>query len=277
MKIIREINEIRRICRDKKSLGFVPTMGALHKGHLSLVETLQKDCYPIVMSIFVNPKQFGKNEDFAKYPRDLEIDIKLAEEAKVDMLFIPSEEDLYPDDYRTYIDVEELSDKLCGKSRKGHFKGVTTIVLKLFNLIKPKVAAFGWKDAQQGIILKQMVKDLNLDVEIRMCDILRDSDGLALSSRNNYLSNEERKNALSISQALQLSSKMFASGVRDFSVIKKKLVEHFNSFSNTNIEYIEAFRIENLQETDFLEKGVIIAIAAKVGKTRLIDNWRIGE
>ncbi|GAE89106.1 pantoate-beta-alanine ligase [Acetivibrio straminisolvens JCM 21531] len=212
MRVIETISDLKAIVRTQKSMGrtigFVPTMGYLHEGHLSLVNmSLQNNDYTI-MSIFVNPTQFGPNEDFDRYPRDMERDLKLAESAGVDVVFAPSVKEMYPDGYNTYVNVEGITEVLCGKSRPGHFRGVTTIVAKLFNIVEPHRAYFGQKDAQQVAVIKKMVRDLNMNIEIITCPIVREEDGLAMSSRNVYLSPEERKSALILSKSLMESEEL---------------------------------------------------------------------
>ncbi|RMD47629.1 MAG: pantoate--beta-alanine ligase [Aquificota bacterium] len=273
--LITKINEMKKISenlkREGKRIGFVPTMGYLHKGHISLMECSKKENDITVVSIFVNPTQFRKNEDLDKYPRDLERDLKICKDVGVDYVFHPEVNDMYPEGYSTYVIMETLTDKLCGKYRPGHFKGVLTIVNKLFNIIKPDRAYFGKKDYQQYIVIKKMVKDLNMDVEIVGCPLVREEDGLALSSRNKYLSKQERERALSISKALFKAKSLFESGEKNVSNIKKQ-IESIMKPEVDEIQYIEIVNPDNLEPKEKAEKGDIILVAAFVGNTRLIDN-----
>jgi len=279
MEIVSTIKELKeRIGRWKKQglkIGFVPTMGYLHEGHLSLIRESRKHSEVTVVSIFVNPKQFGPNEDYQQYPRDWQRDRQMLEKEGIDLLFYPTVEEMYPDGYRTYVEVKELQDRLCGRTRSGHFRGVCTVVLKLFNLIQPDEAYFGWKDAQQVIILKKMVEDLNLPVKIIPCPIVRDIDGLALSSRNTYLKAEERAAALILKKSLDLAEKLITSGEKDAEKIKKKMVELILSEPLARIDYVEIVDLKNLESLDKLDGEALIALAVYIGRTRLIDNFRI--
>jgi len=273
--LISDINKMKEISKnlkkEGKSIGFVPTMGYLHDGHISLINCSKKENDITVVSIFVNPTQFGKNEDLDKYPRDLERDLKICKEAGVDYVFHPKVKDMYPEGYSTYVVMETLTDKLCGKYRPGHFKGVLTVVNKLFNIVKPDKAYFGKKDYQQYIVINKMVKDLNMDVEIVGCPLIREKDGLALSSRNKYLSEEKRKRALSISRALFKAKEIFKQGERNANKIKqvmKDIMEH----EVDEIQYIELVNPQTLESKEKAEKGDIILVAAFIGTTRLIDN-----
>ncbi|WP_456395657.1 pantoate--beta-alanine ligase [Desulfurobacterium sp.] len=282
MRKIRTVKEMKGLAeafkRTGKTVGFVPTMGYLHEGHLSLVKKARRENDIVVMSIFVNPTQFGPNEDFEKYPRDEERDSKLAEKEGVDILFLPSVEELYSKPYRTYVEVEEITDALCGAKRPGHFRGVTTIVTKLFNIVKPDRAYFGKKDFQQYKVIEQMVKDLNMDVEIIGCPTVRENDGLAMSSRNVYLSPEERKSALSLYNSLKLAKKLIENGEKKASTIKKEMERFILSHSNVKkIDYIEIVDQDSFKEVELVKKGNLIALAVFVGNTRLIDNWVVGE
>ncbi|WP_456465222.1 pantoate--beta-alanine ligase [Desulfurobacterium sp.] len=282
MKKVRTVKEMKGIAeafkRAGKSIGFVPTMGYLHEGHLSLVRRARKENDIVVMSIFVNPTQFGPNEDFEKYPRDEKRDSKLAEREGVDILFLPAVEELYPEPYRTYVEVSEITEVLCGARRPGHFRGVTTIVTKLFNIVKPDRAYFGKKDFQQYKVIKQMVKDLNMDVEVVGCPIVRENDGLAMSSRNIYLSPEERKSALSLYNALKLAKGLIEKGERRASRIKEQMEKFILSHPNVKkIDYIEIVDQDNFKDVEFIKESNLIALAVFVGDTRLIDNWVVGE
>ncbi len=279
MKIVTTVEELKERVRSWKKegrrIGFVPTMGYLHEGHLSLVRESKKRSDVTVVSIFVNPKQFGPAEDYQIYPRDLERDRRLLEKEGVDLIFYPSVEQMYPEGYRTYVEVEGLQDKLCGRSRPGHFRGVCTVVLKLFNLVEPDEAYFGWKDAQQVIIIKKMVEDLNLPVKIVPLPLVRDHDGLALSSRNTYLNPQERQAALVLKKSLDLAEQLIKSGERDAGAIRQKMVELISSEPLARIDYVEIVDLKNLEPLEKIEGEVLVALAVYIGRTRLIDNLRI--
>ncbi|MGH9677603.1 MAG: pantoate--beta-alanine ligase [Candidatus Acidiferrum sp.] len=280
---MHSINEMRAACRAAKTagrrLGFVPTMGALHEGHLSLVRAARKSCQSVAASIFVNPTQFGPNEDFAKYPRTLERDQQLLEAEGVDMLFTPSPEEMYPPGATTFVSVEGLSERLDGASRPGHFRGVATVVAKLFNIAEPDAAFFGQKDAAQCAVIRRMVRDLALPVEIQVCPIVRDADGLALSSRNAYLSVPERKQALVLSRAVRRMAELYAQGeVRTNALLsagKSVLAEE----PAVRLDYLEMVNPETLEPVALMEARAqtLVAVAAYVGKTRLIDNILLGS
>lgn len=270
---IQEMKEIvKRLKKEGKSIGFVPTMGYLHEGHLSLVRLSKQQNDITIMSIFVNPIQFGPNEDYDRYPRDFERDKSLAEKEGVDYIFYPSVEEMYPEDFKTVVSVKKITEIMCGKSRPGHFDGVATVVLKLFNIVNPDRAYFGQKDAQQLAVIKQMVKDLNLDVEIIPCPIVREQDGLAMSSRNVYLSEEERKSAAVLYRALNLAKEMIEKGEKDVSSIKRAMEEMILKEKYTKIDYIEFVNNETFEIISKVEGKVLIALAVFVGKARLIDN-----
>lgn len=279
MEIVEAIEHMKSIVRqlkhERKRIGFVPTMGYLHEGHLSLVRACRQENDVAVVSIFVNPIQFGPHEDFDRYPRDLHRDRNLLEKERVDYLFYPSAQEMYPPDYRTYVEVTQLQDGLCGRSRPGHFRGVATVVLKLFNIVSPDVAYFGQKDAQQAVIIRRMVKDLNLDVEIKVMPIVRDQDGLALSSRNTYLSPEERKASLAIPRSLEEAAKLIEGGERDCQVIIKKIEEIIKAEPMLKIDYVEIVDPEELQPLKKIDDEALIALAVYCGQTRLIDNLKI--
>ena len=249
-------------------------MGFLHKGHLSLIKKSNELCDVTIVSIFVNPTQFGPDEDFKKYPRDIENDNKLLEEMNVDYLFIPSAEEIYQPGYQTYVYINEISKKFEGEFRPEHFKGVTTIVSILFNCVQPDIAFFGQKDAQQAAVLKQMVKDLKYDIEIMICPIIREPDGLALSSRNVYLSQEERIKALTISKSLKYAKKLIEENERDPKSIISKMKIMFRKEESIKLDYIGIVNSSGFREIEILEEGneYYILVAAKVGNTRLIDN-----
>jgi len=253
-------------------LGFVPTMGALHEGHLSLVRAAKTQCDVVVVSIFVNPLQFGPNEDLAKYPRNLDRDCQLLEKESVDFLFLPTVEEMYPEKAITYVTVEGLSEKLCGRSRPGHFRGVTTVVAKLFNIIEPDLSCFGQKDAAQAAIIRRLVRDLNFPVEIVVCPIVRDPDGLAMSSRNAYLNADQRKCALVLHRSLVEVRTRFEQGER----LAAKLIESGKRVlaeeSAVRLDYLEIVDTDTLEPEAEVRSTVLVAVAAFVGSTRLIDN-----
>ncbi len=274
--IIDSINEMKEYSRRQKksgrSIGFVPTMGYLHEGHISLIKASRNDNDITVMSIFVNPAQFGENEDFASYPRDLERDLAMAGQAGVEAVFVPRATMMYPDGFNTYIDVRGVTEVLCGKSRPGHFTGVATIVLKLFNIIQPDKAYFGQKDAQQTVVIKQMTRDLDMDVKIIVCPIVREEDGLAMSSRNVYLSSEERRAATILFKSLNAASEMILNGQVSAKTVADSIRKMIESEPLATIDYIEILDAAKLQRVDRLKGRIIIALAVKFGSTRLIDN-----
>jgi pantoate--beta-alanine ligase len=281
MEIIKDSenmqNKILLLKRSSKTIGFVPTMGALHEGHLSLIKQAKKENQIVVVSIFVNPKQFGPNEDYNKYPRVHDQDISLCEKEFVDFLFLPQENTFYDTNHLTYVEVEDLSNLHCGKSRPGHFRGVTTVVAKLFNIIQPDKAYFGKKDFQQLVIIKKMVEDLSFPIEIIGCPIIRDFDGLALSSRNKYLSNEERKVALKISQSLIKAKEFILKNEKDSQFIYNKIFEELNSSEGIKIDYISIVDDKLLKPVKNISKNTVILIACFVGSTRLIDNLHCAD
>jgi pantoate--beta-alanine ligase len=264
----------RSLKRSGKKIGLVPTMGYLHEGHLSLIKKSKELCDVTVVSIFVNPTQFAPSEDFKKYPRDIEHDNKLLKDQNVDYLFTPSADEIYPYDFQTYVDVNEISKKFEGEFRPNHFKGVTTIVSILFNCVNPDYAFFGQKDAQQAAVLKQMVNDLKYDIEIVICPIIREADGLALSSRNVYLSPEERTKALTIYKSLQYAKKLIEEKERDPQKIIGNMKVIFNEEKSIRVDYIGIVNTYEFREADLIEEGneYFILVAARVGNTRLIDN-----
>jgi pantoate--beta-alanine ligase len=275
MRLVHTVAEMKKIVNDilksGKSIGFVPTMGYLHKGHLSLVEAARKENDVVVVSIFVNPTQFGPNEDYSRYPRDLERDLRLLEPIGVDYVFNPSVEEMYPAMYSTYVEEVELSKYLCGASRPGHFRGVCTVVTKLFNIVKPTKAYFGQKDAQQFRVLKRMVRDLNMDVEMIEMPIVREEDGLAMSSRNVYLNPEERKEATRLYKSLLKAKELIESGERDVQKIKSEMLKILDH-PLLKVDYVEVVDEETLRPVEKIDRKVIVALAVFVGKARLIDN-----
>jgi pantoate--beta-alanine ligase len=276
MKLVKTIEEMRAFRqaarKSGKRLGLVPTMGALHEGHLSLVRAARDQSDVVAVSIFVNPTQFGPNEDFTKYPRNLESDSALLEREHVDVIFAPSVEDMYPAGAVTWVTVGGMSDRLCGKSRPGHFRGVTTVVSKLFHVIEPDIAFFGQKDAAQVAIIRRMVRDLNMPVAIEVCPIIRESDGLALSSRNVYLSSEQRKSALVLHRSLQLAKKLFDQGERDPANLIAAGKQEFGNEPSARLDYLEIVDPDSLESMPTISKPVLIVVAAFIGNTRLIDN-----
>lgn len=276
MKTITKAKEMHDAVKEEKSrgksVGLVPTMGFLHEGHLTLVRESVKQADVTVVSVYVNPTQFGPKEDFREYPRDIKRDTEILEVEGVDYVFSPGNEEIYPDGYKTYVEVHDLQDTLCGRSRPGHFRGVCTVVLKLFNIIDPDIAYFGQKDAQQAIILKRMVQDLHLGVKIEILPIVREEDGLALSSRNIYLDREERKAARVLSQSLEEARKMFENGEQDSVRIISRMKERISQEPRAKIDYVEIVDRENLNPVAKIEKEALAALAVFVGKVRLIDN-----
>ena len=258
--------------KKNKSIGFIPTMGALHEGHLQLVRESKKVNDITVASIFINPKQFGPNEDLTKYPRPIEQDKKLLDVKGTDYLFYPNVDEIYPSNFQTSIAVDKVANILEGKSRPGHFDGMATVVLKLFNIISPTNVYFGQKDFQQCIIVRQMIKDLNLQIKFHTVSTVRDPDGLALSSRNIFLNTQEREQALSLYQSLLLAKKLIDDGNKSVELIKKEMKKYLKKYKLIRLDYIEICNPENLSPVKVVSKKAVILIAAFVGKTRLIDN-----
>ncbi len=255
-----------------KTISFVPTMGYFHPGHLDLIRQAGRDGDILIVSIFVNPTQFGAGEDYQRYPRDLERDKKLADQEGVDILFIPSAQEMYPKGYHTFVEVERLSGLLCGRFRPGHFRGVATVVAKLFNIVSPQVAYFGQKDAQQVLLIRKMVADLNLDVEVKVIPIVREKDGLALSSRNEYLLPEERRAAPVLYKSLQEAQRMLETGERDSRRVIRRMEEIIQKENRTRIDYISIVDEDTLENREEIRGKTLIALAVWIGKTRLIDN-----
>ena len=280
MKIVHRVDDLRKVVKDakkaQKTVGLVPTMGFLHEGHLSLMKEAKANTDFVVVSLFVNPTQFGPNEDLESYPRDFDRDAELCESAGVDVLFNPSVEEMYGPDYSTYVNCEgDITTVLCGASRPGHFKGVTSVVAKLFNMVAPDKAFFGQKDAQQVAVIEKMVRELNFDIEIMPCPIVREADGLALSSRNTYLSETERKDALVLSEALTLATQLIKAGETDATKVKAEMRAHIGKVDYAVIDYVEIVAADTLRSIEVLKGDVLIAVAVKIGKPRLIDNIRI--
>jgi pantoate--beta-alanine ligase len=281
MKICRTIKETRERCeaarRTGKRLGLVPTMGALHEGHLSLVRAAKKSCDAVVASIFVNPTQFGPNEDLEKYPRSFERDCELLEKEGVDLLFAPAAEEMYGRDAASWVTVEGLSDKLDGRSRPGHFRGVTTVVAKLFHIAEPDAAFFGQKDAAQVAIIRKMARDLDFSAEIVACPIVREADGLAMSSRNAYLDSRQRKEALVLHRSLERVTELWGEGERDTVKLIAQGREEVAGETSVRLDYFEIVDAESLDPIDNARRGALVAVAAFVGTTRLIDNVVLGQ
>ena len=280
MKLVQTVSEMRALGRSAKSsgkrLGLVPTMGALHAGHLSLVRAARAKSDVVAASIFVNPTQFGPNEDFARYPRNLEDDCAILEREGVHLVFTPSVEEMYPQGSVTWVTVEGLSDRLCGKSRPGHFRGVTTVVAKLFHVIEPDFAFFGQKDAAQHAIIRHMVRDLHMPVSVEVCPIVREPDGLALSSRNAYLNPEERKSALVLHRSLLRVQRLYQSGDRDAATLISAAKNELSTDATVRLDYFEIVNPDTLEPQSQVEGKTLVAVAAFVGKTRLIDNVVLG-
>jgi pantoate--beta-alanine ligase len=275
MRICESVEQLRKariLMREGRRVGLVPTMGALHEGHLSLVRAAREQCDSVIVSIFVNPLQFGPNEDLGKYPRTFERDCKLLEREKVDIVFAPSVDDMYPKNAVTYVMVEGMSEKLCGRSRPGHFRGVTTVVAKLFHIVEPELAFFGQKDAAQCAIIRRMVRDLNFPVEVVVCPIVRESDGLAMSSRNAYLSPQERKSALVLQRALGEVKKGFDQGERGASKLVGAGEQVLSQEPGARLDYLEIVDPDTLDSIEAIQETGLAAVAASVGNTRLIDN-----
>ena len=276
MRIIKSVSEMQSYSNSLRSngvkIGLVPTMGAFHDGHLSLIRKSLKTTDETIVSIFVNPKQFGPSEDYTSYPRDFERDENLARELGVQLIFYPSNEDIYPENFRTYTIVEGLSDILEGESRPSHFKGVTTIVNKLFNIVNPYFAFFGQKDAQQALIISKMVEDLNLDINIIVCPTIRESDGIAMSTRNSYLSKKAHSQALILYKSLKTAETNHNNGEYDAAVLRQKLIEDIKRSELADIDYVAIVNDKNLSPLESTENGALISIAVRFENTRLIDN-----
>lgn len=276
MEVAETIKSVRRLVKAARSrgnkIGLVPTMGALHIGHIRLIEKAVKGSDFVVVSIFVNPTQFGPGEDFEKYPRSFESDLEICRKAGVDVVFAPSQQEMYKKENLTWVNVEKLTEPLCGRSRPRHFRGVTTVCAKLFNIVEPDVAYFGQKDAQQAIVIKRMVADLNMPLEIVVCPTVREPDGLAVSSRNKYLSEQQRKDATYIYKSLKKCESLIEAGTTDSKTIIGEMKQILNQVSSIKIEYISIVDAESLQELERIAGKVLAAVAVKIGSARLIDN-----
>jgi pantoate--beta-alanine ligase len=273
MQVVKTISEIRKLRRQLSgSVGFVPTMGYLHDGHLALVKQARAETNTVVVSIFVNPTQFGPSEDLAAYPRDIKRDLKLLEQEKTDIIFVPPEEEMYSAEFSTWVDVEGITEKLEGACRPGHFRGVATVVAKLFNIIQPTKAYFGQKDAQQAVVIKRMVANLNMDLEIVVVPTVRESDGLAMSSRNAYLDPEERQAATVLFKALSLAKGLWQNREKDANKIRYQMTSLIEKEPLAKIDYVSIADANTLEELEIIDHPTLASLAVKIGKTRLIDN-----
>jgi pantoate--beta-alanine ligase len=273
VEVVRSVAGMKKLRRQcKGSVGLVPTMGYLHEGHLELVRRAKAENPVAVATIFVNPTQFGPGEDLKSYPRDLDRDLALLEKVKTDIVFVPADKEMYPDGYDTWVEVKGITSKLEGKSRPTHFQGVTTVCNKLFNIIEPDKAYFGQKDAQQAIVIQKMVADLNMNLEIVICPTVRENDGLAMSSRNAYLTAEERPSAVALYKSLCLAKDMFEKGERNAVAIKKAMNELISAVPAAKIDYISIADTGTLDEVDIIRRKVLVSLAVRLGKPRLIDN-----
>lgn len=276
MRVVENIEEMKEISRtlraDGKMISFVPTMGYLHQGHMSLMKKGREIGDALAASIFVNPAQFGKGEDLESYPRDLERDIRLCRAEEVDFLFVPKASEMYPDGYQTYLDLEYVTKNLCGASRPGHFRGVATVVTKLLNIIRPHYAIFGEKDFQQLVVIKRLITDLNMDIDIIGMPIIRETDGLAMSSRNSYLSSNERRDALNISRSLFFVKKIFDEGERTSNVIIDEVRKILENIPLIEIDYVKIVDTGSLEDIKTVNNEALLAVAVRIGNTRLIDN-----
>ncbi len=259
------------------TVGLVPTMGYLHEGHLSLIRRAKAECDHVVVSIFVNPTQFGPNEDLSKYPRDLERDLSLIAPLGVELVWTPTAEVMYPNGFQTWVEVEALTTPLEGAMRPGHFRGVTTVVAKLFNAVQPHKAYFGQKDAQQAAVIRQMTRDLSYPIEIVVCPIVREADGLAMSSRNKYLEGEDRNAALVLSRALNAAKELYDAGERDAEMLRGKMKEVITAEPRARMQYISCADYDTLAELETVTGKTLLSMAVLIGKTRLIDNFVLGE
>jgi pantoate--beta-alanine ligase len=278
MNVVESLSDLRAVCaRQQRSMGLVPTMGFLHQGHLSLVQAARQACSSVAVSIFVNPTQFGPEEDLESYPRDLDRDLELLEAAGADVVWTPQAGSLYPDGFQTWVSVERVTQPLEGAERPGHFRGVATIVAKLFNALQPDRAFFGQKDAQQVVVIKRMVKDLNFPIEIQVCPIVREADGLAMSSRNTYLNPAERQAATVLHRALSSAQGAYDAGERDAGVLRRLMSEALAAEPLAEVQYVSAADPASLHELEGEVEAALLSMAVYVGKTRLIDNTLLGD
>jgi len=273
MQVVKTIFDIRTLRqRLKGSVGFVPTMGFLHEGHLALVKRAKAENSIVMVSIYVNPAQFGPKEDFGAYPRDLDRDLELLRKEGTDIVFVPSDEEMYPHEFSSWVDVEKVTERLEGASRPGHFRGVATIVAKLFNIVQPTRAYFGQKDAQQVVVIKRMVADLNMDLEVVIVPTVRENDGLAMSSRNVYLSPRERQAATILFKALTLARQLRKGGEKDAEKIRGQMTGLIGREPLAQIDYVSIADAETLEELGLIDRPAVVSLAVRIGKTRLIDN-----
>lgn len=276
MEVVKSTESVRVLMKAARSegnkVGFVPTMGALHVGHISLIEAATKECDFVVVSIFVNPTQFSPGEDFEKYPRPLEADLDICRKGGVDVVFVPTPEQMYPTENITWVNVEKLTETLCGEFRPGHFRGVATVCAKLFNIVGPDVAYFGQKDAQQAVVIKRMVADLNMPLDIVVCPTVREESGLAVSSRNKYLTEEQKKDSTLIYKSLQKCREMIDAGTTDTGTITAEMLKILSQAPSIQIEYVSIVDAENLQKLDKIIGKILAAVAVRIGPARLIDN-----
>jgi pantoate--beta-alanine ligase len=273
MKVVEKINDMKRLRQQlTEPVGFVPTMGYLHKGHLSLVRRARAENPSVVVSIFVNPTQFGPREDFDSYPRNPQRDLDILEKEKIDIVFMPSVDEMYPPQFNSWIEVGKVTERLEGASRPGHFRGVTTVVAKLFNIIQPTKAYLGQKDAQQLLVIKKMVADLNMNTEIVTFPIVREPDGLAISSRNTYLNIEERQGATILYQALRLAQQLYSHGEKGAERLRQEMIALIEKEPLATIDYVSVAHAETLEELDIVNPPVLVSLAVQIGSTRLIDN-----
>ncbi|TET15765.1 MAG: pantoate--beta-alanine ligase [Dehalococcoidia bacterium] len=278
MKVVTTLAEMRELRGQLAgSVGFVPTMGYLHEGHLELVRHARAENQTLIVSIFVNPAQFGPGEDFASYPRDPERDLALLEKEGVDFVFMPSAEEVYPQGFTSWVEIEKVSERLEGATRPGHFRGVATVVAKLFNIVQPTRAYFGQKDAQQLIVIKKMVSDLDMNLEVVAVPTVREPDGLALSSRNSYLSPEERQAALVLWKALGLAQELWDKGEKSAERLRQEMTSMIESEPLAKIDYVSIADPETLEELEEVDRAALVSLAVRIGKTRLIDNITLGE
>jgi pantoate--beta-alanine ligase len=276
MRVVKTIAEIRAL-RKKVSgtVGFVPTMGYLHEGHLALVKQARRGNSAVIVSIYVNPTQFGPREDFGAYPRDLDRDLELLRKERTDSVFVPLDSEMYPPGFSSWVDVEKVSERLEGASRPRHFRGVATIVAKLFNIVQPTRAYFGQKDAQQVVVIKKMVADLNINLEVVVVPTVRNSDGLAMSSRNVYLSPEERQAATILFKALTLAQQLRKGGEKDAETIRRQMAALIGKEPLAHLDYVSIADAETLEELNLLDRAAVASLAVRIGKTRLIDNMPV--
>jgi len=278
MRVFKTIDAMRQARRYMvEPVGFVPTMGFLHEGHLSLVQQARKENATVVVSIFVNPTQFGQGEDFEGYPRDTERDLAMLAELNTDVIFMPSADEIYPPDFNTWVEVGKLTDRLEGASRPTHFRGVTTVVSKLFNIVRPTRAYFGQKDAQQTTVIRKMVSDLDMDIDVVVCPTVREPDGLAMSSRNTYLTTEERRSAVVLSQSLDLARKLWSEGERNADNIRSKMKKLIEQQPLGLIDYISVADTQTLEELDTITGKALVSLVVRFGKIRLLDNVVLGQ